>query len=153
MQRTRILLASLLLLMAAGIVAGLVALAVASAEFEEDVTPPVITDVRAYVAPSSVLIIWTTDEPATTEVWFYPSAGDNTDGGMASSGAAVEVNPYGGGKTLSTSHSVGIGEYTARRLESDTTYTYTVTSVDSAGNEAVSAEYTFTTLPHTSGAM
>jgi hypothetical protein len=138
MQRTHILLACTLLLVAAGLVAGLVVLAVAK---EEDSTPPVISEVSAtLVAHDDVAVItWTTDEPATAMVSYrcaryYSSAGP-LDGPL-----------------FSTSHVICLG-HRSRPLEPDTTYTYTVTSVDRAGNEAVSDEYTFTTLPHTSGAL
>ena len=145
MGRTHILFATVLFLVAGGIVAGLVALAVST---EEDVTRPVISDVSAIlVRHYDAVVSWTTDEPATTKVSYYISA----RGGMASYGGAGEVNPWGG-QPLSTSHVIGIG-FPHSTLEPDTTYTYTVTSVDGAGNEAVSDEYTFTTLPLAMGSL
>jgi hypothetical protein len=128
MQRTHVLLACTLLLVAAGIVAGLVALAMAS---EEDVTPPVITSVSAYVSPRYVLITWRTDEPAAGRVNYS----SERPGIVLVVG---EVNL----PALVTSHSVSLGP-----LQPETTYTYRVASADAVGNEAVSDEYTFTTLP------
>ena len=129
MQRTHILFATVLLLVAAGIVAALVALAVSS---NEDMTPPVISDVSAsFVMPSSAGVTWTTDEPATSDV--------------KTSHDYVGIGPVEGEVNLPalvTSHAVLLTP-----LEPDTTYTYRVASADAAGNEAVSEQYTFTTPP------
>jgi hypothetical protein len=147
MQRTRILLACTLLLVAAGLVAGLVVLAVAK---EEDSTPPVISEVSArLVAHDDVAVItWMTDEPATAMVSYRCARYYSIASPLEYSSIAHRLD----GPLFSTSHVICLG-HEWRPLEPDTTYTYTVTSVDRAGNEAVSDEHTFTTRPHTSGAL
>jgi hypothetical protein len=159
MQRTQFLFITVLFLVAAGIVAGLVFLAVAS---EEDVTPPVITSVSAYHTPSGARITWFTDEPATSEVRYTPPAGDIADNSIASPWVRVVyedgkawvhvayeellvsgLSPYEKPRRI---HHVGLGTLEGP-LEPETTYTFKVISVDGAGNEAVSDEYKFTTWP------
>jgi hypothetical protein len=92
-----------------------------------DTTPPAISNVSVTdITPTSALITWTTDEPATGKLAFTdPNGKEGLIIGMAG---------------LSTSHS--------RRevnLTPDTTYFIKVKSTDAAGNEAVSEVYTFTT--------
>jgi len=95
--------------------------------FAPDITPPVISNVTASdVTKDSVVISWTTDEPATSQVEY----GETTEYGLVSEESI----------TLTTEHSV-----TITGLDSGTGYHFRVKSTDAAGNEAVSDDYTFTT--------
>jgi chitodextrinase len=96
-----------------------------------DTTPPIISNVSVTnVTGTSVVISWTTDEPATSKVLysrtdihplaFYPPVSD---------------------ENLVTSHSISLS-----RLAADTTYHYWVKSKDASGNEATSQDDTFVTL-------
>ncbi len=88
-----------------------------------DTTPPVISDVSVSdVSDDSVVIRWTTDEPSTSQVEYWPGSLSNLD------------------TTLVTSHSVTLTD-----LTSETTYHYKTRSVDASDNLAISDEYTFTT--------
>jgi hypothetical protein len=93
-----------------------------------DTTPPVISGLAATnIAQTSATIIWSTDEPATSQVEY----------GLDTT--------YGSKTTLDssklTSHSQNLGGLTA-----STTYHLRVDSADVAGNMATSADYAFTTL-------
>ena len=94
-----------------------------------DTVAPQLGSIQAgNVADTSALISWTTDEPATGQV-FYRRLGDSTYQQSA-------VN-----STLVTTHSLQLGE-----LDSGTTYEYNVRSVDAVGNSATSSpDQTFTT--------
>jgi phosphodiesterase/alkaline phosphatase D-like protein len=101
-------------------------------EPEPDTTAPVISEVSSASATSTVsTITWTTDEPATSKVWF----GTTTPLTLA--------NPTGFVENLSTttSHSLDIAGLTA-----STTYYYVTESADEADNTANSEELTFTIL-------
>ncbi len=88
-----------------------------------DTTPPVISGESASdVTDTSATITWTTDEPSTSQVEYWPGSLSALD------------------KTLVTSHSV-----TLTNLAPGTTYYYKTMSADDAGNLAVSDERTFTT--------
>ena len=90
---------------------------------------PLISDVQnSSVRTTSAVIIWTTNEPATSQVEY----GLNTDYG---SNTTIDTN-------LVITHSV-----TLTGLASNTTYHYRVKSEDAANNLAISDDYTFTTLP------
>ncbi|GEM_PF-2289437 len=94
-----------------------------------DTQPPVISNVAAgNITVSSTTITWTTDEASDRQVEY----GLTTSYGSSSALIA----------TLLTSHSV-----TLSNLQANTTYNYRVKSKDAAGNLAVSANFTFTTLP------
>jgi phosphodiesterase/alkaline phosphatase D-like protein len=94
---------------------------------EPDTTPPVISVVTATsITATGVTITWTTNEPATSQV----ECGTTTSYGSSSTLDS----------TLVTSHSV-----TLEGLSPGTTYHYKVKSKDALGNEAVSADSTFTT--------
>lgn len=95
-----------------------------------DTTAPVITNVSASSTEMSGVVTWTTDEPATSQVEY----GASTAYGLAS---ALE-------QALVVSHSV-----TLSGLEPGSTYYYRVKSEDGSGNQAVSGDYTFTTLTAT----
>ena len=92
-----------------------------------DTTPPVISNVKATLVTNiKFQITWTTDERSSTQAEY----------GL--------TNSYGSftnlGTNLVLSHTRTIGGLSRR-----TTYHYRVISVDSAGNKAVSGDYTFTT--------
>ncbi len=97
-----------------------------------DVTPPVITSLTASSTTASTTnIMWTTNEPATSKVFYATTAGFATSTAlMVNSGALV------------ASHDLLIGSLTA-----STTYYYRASSADAAGNTATSNETSFTTLP------
>ena len=92
-----------------------------------DITPPVTSAVSATsITTTSATIIWTTDEPATSQVEY----GLDTTYGSAT---ALDPSPV-------TSHSV---ELTG--LKAGKTYYCRVNSADGSGNPAIPADYTFTT--------
>ncbi len=91
-------------------------------------TPPVISAVTASsIASTSATITWVTDEPADTQVEY---------GLTTSYGRSTTLNT-----NLVTFHSQALSGLTANTL-----YHYRVKSKDAAGNLAVSADSTFTTL-------
>jgi serine protease len=93
---------------------------------EPDITPPVISNVQAVdITHNSARITWTTDEPATSVVYYGLTTGyGNTE----------SVGGY------TTSHSV-----TLTGLTSETLYHYKVESTDPSSNTSQSGDYTFTT--------
>ncbi|MBT4849461.1 hypothetical protein HON36_01275 [Candidatus Parcubacteria bacterium] len=94
-----------------------------------DGTAPVITSVaNAIITDDDAVVTWTTDEGATSQVYYGLSTGT-----YASS--TTETSVY------NTSHSV-----TMTPLANNTIYYYAVTSADSAGNRSTSTEGTLTTL-------
>jgi len=96
-----------------------------------DITPPVISSVSSSnITPNSATITWTTDEPSTSQVEYGPTT---------AYGYQTSIN-----LTLVTSHSVNLNG-----LSPGTLYHYRVKSKDAAGNEAISSDYTFTTVSNT----
>ncbi|HTM68617.1 MAG TPA: fibronectin type III domain-containing protein [Candidatus Binatia bacterium] len=94
-----------------------------------DTTPPAISGVAAQpIDPASERVTWTTDEPASSFVDYGPSAGPPY---AASAGSA---------SPLGTAHDVTLND-----LAAGTLYHFRARSADAAGNEAASAEGTFTT--------
>jgi chitodextrinase len=92
-----------------------------------DTTPPTITSVSAgSIAQTAATISWATDEASTTQVEY----GTTTSYGSQTSLVAGLV----------TAHSQNLSNLTASTL-----YHYRVKSSDAAGNQAVSADNTFTT--------
>ena len=88
-----------------------------------DTAPPVISAVSVSdVTDDSAAISWTTDEPSTSQVEYWPGSLSALD------------------TTLVTTHSVTLTD-----LSSDATYNFKVRSSDAAGNLTISDEYTFTT--------
>ena len=88
-----------------------------------DTTAPITSDVSASeITATSATITWTTNEPSTSQVEYWPGSLSPLD------------------TTMVTSHSVTLTDLTP-----DTTYHYQTRSVDAAGNLAESDEYTFTT--------
>jgi hypothetical protein len=93
-----------------------------------DTTAPSITNVSAdSITEFTATIRWTTDEPATSQVEY----GKTTAYGL--------TTPLDSG--LITSHSVSL-----TGLDQDSTYHFIVKSEDLAGNDAISDDYTFTTV-------
>ncbi len=93
-----------------------------------DETPPVITDLQVVnITETSARILWTTNEPATTELRY----GTTTDYG---DGTFVDT-------TLTTDHVVDLSGLTPGVL-----YHFLVTSADASGNNTSSSDQSFTTL-------
>lgn len=95
--------------------------------FTIDTAPPAISGINSSdVTEASAIIIWITDEPATSQVEY----GTTTACGLTSPlDAALVTNRC----------------ITLTGLASGTTYHYRVRSTDAAGNEAVSDSYTLST--------
>lgn len=92
-----------------------------------DIEPPILSNIRtSNLTYNSATISWTTNEPATSKVEY---------GLTTSYGRAVEDS------SLVINHSLSLSN-----LQYLTTYHYRVRSRDAVGNEAVSSDYTFTTL-------
>jgi hypothetical protein len=89
-------------------------------------TPPVISAVVSLPSPNSTIIVWTTNNPADSQVEY----GTTTSYGSQS---ALDTS-------LVTSHSVTLSGLTA-----STTYQFRVHSTDAGRNAAVSANFNFTT--------
>jgi hypothetical protein len=92
-----------------------------------DTVPPSITDIVVSPTDESIVVTWTTDEPATGQVEY----GKSTD---YSSTTALN-------KDLSTSHKI-----TINWLETNTTYHFRIMSEDSTGNQAFSEDNKVLTL-------
>ena len=95
--------------------------------FNIDSIPPAISDVIAFdITHNSATVNWTTDDPSTSQV---------ESGSTDSYGTLTPIDT-----TPVTVHSVVL-----TNLVLSTEYHYRVRSVDAAGNEAISDDYTFTT--------
>jgi len=93
-----------------------------------DTTAPVISDIKVTnVTTKSATVSWTTSEPATSEVDF----GLDTSYILSASDGA-----------LATNHSLALD---SKELVGHKTYHFIVKSTDSAGNQAVSPDKTFST--------
>lgn len=92
-----------------------------------DTTPPTISNIGASgVTQTAATITWTTNEASTSQINYGTTTGY---------GQSTTLN-----SALVTGHSHGLSGLTASTL-----YHYRVRSKDAAGNEAVSADGTFTT--------
>jgi glucose/arabinose dehydrogenase len=99
----------------------------------QDVTPPVISGISAgSISSSSATIAWTTNEASDSQVEY---------GLTTAYGSSTALNT-----ALVTSHS-----QTLNGLTGNTLYHYRVRSKDAAGNQAISTDRTFTTLPSSIG--
>ncbi len=93
---------------------------------QNDTTPPVISAVSAIPGPTGASVIWTTNEPATSQVEY---------GTTTAYGSQTAKDT-----TLTANHSVSLGGLTPSTL-----YHYRVKSEDAAGNPSVSEDQIFTT--------
>jgi hypothetical protein len=99
---------------------------------EEDVTPPVISDVAvADITTTSAKITWTTDEEADSKVWY-----DTTTPLVVTSTTPVESSA-----DLVLDHEIVLSGLTP-----ETDYYFIVNSTDEEDNNEISGEETFTTL-------
>lgn len=97
-----------------------------------DTTAPVISSVSATnITSTGATAIWTTDEVATSKVYY------GTVNPVPTSGTTTSV----GNTTLVTSHSTSLSGLTPA-----TTYYYVVSSADAAGNTTLSSQGSFVTL-------
>ncbi|MHB8660809.1 MAG: fibronectin type III domain-containing protein [Minisyncoccota bacterium] len=96
-----------------------------------DVTPPVISAVSVgSIASTSASVAWTTNEQATSKVYFSTSTPLNLSTAMTVTGSG-----------LSTAHSLTLSPLTA-----STTYNYVIESQDASSNTATTSQASFTTL-------
>ena len=97
-----------------------------------DLTAPVISGlVASSTTTSSAHVLWNTNEPATSAIWYSSSTPIVSDNALSASNA-----------TLTTSHDLAL-----TGLVASTTHYYYVRSVDSSGNTATTSEQSFVTLP------
>ena len=97
-------------------------------------TPPTISAVASTPSTSGALVIWATDQPATSQVEYGPTTAYGGQSSLDSS--------------LVTSHSV-----TLSGLSSSTIYQFRVHSTNAGGNAAVSGNFNFTTLVQSGGGI
>lgn len=96
-----------------------------------DVTAPVISSVSAgSIASTSAAVSWTTNEPATSKVYFGTTTPLNLGTALTASDSA-----------LATAHVLTLSPLTA-----SSTYYYVVESADSSSNTATSSAGSFSTL-------
>lgn len=97
-----------------------------------DSTAPVLSSITATsIATSTAHVTWTTNEPATSKVWYSISSPLNT-----------VTAPSVSSSILVTGHDMAISGLTA-----STTYYYLVESKDANNNTATSSQYSFITQP------
>ena len=97
-----------------------------------DTTAPTLSAISASSTASTTgQVIWTTNEPATSKVWY------GTSSPLTIGGSTANVSTT----TLVTSHLLALSG-----LSASTTYQYAVESRDAAGNAATSSAQSFTTL-------
>lgn len=112
-----------------------------------DTTAPTISNISAaVVGPTSAVIVWTTDEPATSQVRWSGATGNHskrTTTDMTFAGIP-SYSVYHVATLSSQTQNIGDGGGT-NVLVAQTPYYYTVVSADAATNETESAEQTFTT--------
>lgn len=98
---------------------------------DKDITAPVISGVAtSNLLATTTSIVWTTNEKATSKVWF----GTTTP---------VVTSPT---PSVSSSEKVKGHNLLLSGLATSTAYYYVVGSTDSSGNTATSSQYSFTTL-------
>ncbi|TAL49261.1 hypothetical protein EPN83_01850 [Patescibacteria group bacterium] len=97
-----------------------------------DLNAPLISEVRATsIAVNSSHILWTTDESATSKVWYATTTPVTIENSVAS---------------VSSSALVASHDLTLTNLATSTTYYYIAVSADASGNAATSSQSFFTTL-------
>jgi hypothetical protein len=97
-----------------------------------DTMAPVISGIAATTTATGVNVSWTTNEPASSKVWY----GTSTPVIGATSTQTVMTS------ALVTAHTVALPV-----LAASTTYYFMVSSADAAGNTSSSAELNFQVLP------
>jgi hypothetical protein len=105
-----------------------------------DTTKPVISNVNATASLTTAVIIWTTNELASTQVE-YGKTKENT----SFSPAQPDTDPSTGASAGVVTHSVTLDGLEPSTTANNITYYYRVKSKDKAGNEAVSDWKTFET--------
>lgn len=112
-----------------------------------DTSAPTISNISAAViAPTSAVIVWSTDEPATSQVKYSATSGSygkqtNTDMSFAN---IPSYTVYHVATLSAQTSNVGEGGGT-NALAAETPYYYKVVSADAAGNSTESDGQTFTT--------
>lgn len=96
-----------------------------------DTTPPVISSIITTPSATSTIVVWITDEPASSKIVYSH---------MSLANATTTQSIFDA--TLVTSHSIMI-----TGLATSTQYFFKVESSDVKGNTSTSAQATFTTLP------
>ena len=100
--------------------------------FSTDITPPVISEVKAVnITETSAKITWITNEKSDSKVWY-----DKTTPLVV-----TDMTPASNSSDLVLSHEILLSGLTA-----DTAYYFKSGSVDEAKNSSTSAENSFTTL-------
>ena len=94
----------------------------------DDTTDPVISDISSTPTSTTAVITWTTDEATSSQIIYDPNQIRSTASDVSNVDTGV------------TSHEITLSD-----LVSCTKYYYVVTSTDSSGNTALSAENTFIT--------
>ena len=102
-----------------------------SASSTPDTTPPVLSIIASTVGTSSANITWTTNESATSKVFYSTSTPVDI---------GTSTTPSVSNGSLVTSHSLSL-----TGLDASTTYYVVVQSVDASGNIATSSEFSITT--------
>jgi len=100
-----------------------------------DITPPTISDIATTTATTTATVSWTTNEAASSQLWYSP------DSSYASSTSETDTGPR------VTSHSIPLSNLLACSL-----YHYEAVSRDAAGNAATSTGATFYTTGCPGGA-
>jgi hypothetical protein len=96
-----------------------------------DITPPSITNVFALISTSTIKFTWTTDEPATTKVFYSTTTPVNT---------SASTTPFVENITLVNTHTMTISGLTP-----NIGYNFVVQSKDAATNGTTLAEFAITT--------
>jgi len=106
-----------------------------------DIVPPVITDVAVpVITNTAAAITWTTNEPATSQVSYGTATGSLTRTTIIDNTKSIY-------HVVTLSSSTDDMDGNPNLLVENVPYFYTVSSIDTSGNPAVSSEETFTTVP------
>ena len=96
-----------------------------------DTLAPVISNVHSNPATTTANVIWTTNELATSNVWY-----------ATTTPLVIMQAPW----FASSTNPVAVHNLSLTGLNASTTYYFIVGSKDTAGNQATSSEYLFSTL-------
>lgn len=106
-----------------------------------DTTPPVISGISTpVIAPKQAVVVWKTDELATSQVLYGPNTGDRSRSTVTDMTKSIYHVVTLSSETTNAGAAGGTNE-----LAPTTKYYYVVKSADIAGNTATSPEQTFTT--------